>query len=250
MKISELNKSIKKCNNCVLSETSINVLCGEGNLNAKLMLIAQAPGEIEDKQGKMFIGPSGKILNELLNNAQINRKEIYMTNLIKCMLPKNRKPKQNEIEICSKYLDEEIDIINPSFLIPLGFYVTKYFFEKYSFPQFSKKEFHELVGKIVLADKIKIFPLTHPAALLYDDSFKNSVGENYKKLKLFLHTCKWYNCCPLKWFYEKGKLNRKWIDLYCQGNWESCIRFQMEERYEYHPDNMLPDGSIDEKLRI
>ena len=250
MKISELNKRIKKCNKCGLYETRINALCGEGNLKAKLMLIAQAPGENEDKQGRMFIGPSGKVLDELLEKAQIKRKEIYMTNLIKCALPKNRKPKQDEIEICCKYLEQEIALINPDFLVPLGFYVTKYIFEKYSFPQFSKKEFHEIIGKIVLADKRKIFPLTHPAALLYNDSFKDIVVKNYKKLKILSQTCKWYNSCPLKWFYEKDMLDIKWIELYCRGDWESCVRYQMEERDEYHPDNMLPDGSIDEKLRI
>jgi DNA polymerase len=62
--------------------------------------------------------------------------------------------------------------------------------------------------------------------------------------------CKWYPVCPLKRFYERGKLDGKWIELYCKGNWKSCIRYQMEERYEPHPDWMLPDGSIDNNLRV
>jgi len=93
---------------CRLSKTRMNAICGEGNLNAKIMLIAQAPGEKEDKEGRMFVSPSEKELDELLRSAGISRQAVYMTNLIKCMLLKYRKPKEDEIEACSYYLDEEI----------------------------------------------------------------------------------------------------------------------------------------------
>ena len=118
MEIDELNKQIKECKRCRLSQTRMSAICGEGNLNAKIMLIAQAPGEKEDEVGRMFVGPSGKVLDELLNKAGIKRDEIYMTNLIKCMLPEYRKPKQDEIEACSYYLEEEIKLINPKVLAP------------------------------------------------------------------------------------------------------------------------------------
>ena len=88
MKLDDLNEEIKRCQKCRLYKSRINALCGEGDPNAKLMLIAQAPGENEDREGKMFIGPSGKVLDELLEISDIDRKEIYMTNLVKCMLPK------------------------------------------------------------------------------------------------------------------------------------------------------------------
>lgn len=61
-------------------------------------------------------------------------------------------------------------------------------------------------------------------------------------------TCKWFPVCPMKWYYEQGRLDRKWIELYCQGDWKNCIRYQMEESAQYHSDNMLPDGSIDKSL--
>ena len=60
--------------------------------------------------------------------------------------------------------------------------------------------------------------------------------------------CKWFQVCPMKQFYEQGKLDKKWIENYCKGNWHSCIRYQMEEEGTYHPDNMLPDGSVDDSL--
>jgi DNA polymerase len=258
MEIEELNEEIRKCHKCRLSETRTNVLCGEGNLNTKLMLIAQAPGENEDREGKMFIGPSGKVLDELLRMANIDRNEIYMTNLVKCMLPKYRKPKQDEIEKCSHYLDKEIDLINldkeidlinPELLVPLGYYATRYIFEKYAIPLPSKQEIYKVYAEIILADKRKILPLQHPAAVLYNDDIKEEMIKNYRKMKVLLADCKWYPTCPMKRFYEKGKLSREWIETYCKGDWENCVRYHLEEQGEPHPDWMLPDGSIDESLR-
>lgn len=229
MEIKELNEEIKKCTKCRLSETRVHSICGEGNLDARLMLVAQAPGENEDKGGMMFIGPSGKVLDELLGIAHIDGEEIYMTNLIKCMLPKYRKPKSDEIEICSNYLDREIEIINPSALVPLGYYATKYIFEKYGIPLPPKSEGIEIYGNLHLAGNKKIFPLQHPAAALYSPTIKKEMIKNYSKLKVLLTDCKWYPMCPLKRFYEEGNLNKKWIEMYCKGDWESCIRFKMEE---------------------
>ena len=62
------------------------------------------------------------------------------------------------------------------------------------------------------------------------------------------NTCKWYPVCPMKYYFERGELDEKWVREYCHGNWKSCVRYQMEERGEFHPDNMLPDGTIDEGL--
>lgn len=184
MNIEELNKLIKTCFKCRLSETKVNTLCGEGDLNAEIMLIALAPGENEDREDKMFIGPSGKVLDELLLAADIKRENIYMTNLIKCMLPKNRRPKQAEIEICSRYLDEEIELINPELLVPLGYYAAKYILQKYSYNILSKTEFNKVYGNIFSAGKRKIFPLHHPAAILYNNSFKEGITRNYCRIKI------------------------------------------------------------------
>jgi uracil-DNA glycosylase family 4 len=181
-----LNQAIRKCNRCRLSETRINALCGEGNPNAKLMLIAQAPGEKEDREGRMFIGPSGKVLEELLTAANIDREEIYMTNLIKCMLPKYRKPKSDEIEICSRYLDCEIELINPEVLVPLGYYAARYIFDKYGISLPPKPEIHKIYGEFFGAGNRKILPLRHPAALLYHSSIREEIMGNYVKMKMLL----------------------------------------------------------------
>ena len=248
MQLVELNSKIRECEKCRLYETRTYAICGEGNIHAKIMLIAQAPGKEEDIEGKMFIGPSGKVLDELLRSAGISRQEIYMTNLVKCMLPKYRRPKQDEIDACSYYLNKEIELVNPKVLVPLGYYATKFIFQKYDIVVPKKAEFSSVYGKLFWVKDKKILPLYHPAALLYNPNFKQDLIKIYRKLKILLSDCKWYIVCPMKRFYEEGKLDKKWIELYCKGDWESCIRYQMEERGEPHPDWMLPDGSIDEKL--
>ena len=248
MDIEGLNEGIRSCRKCKLSDTRINVLCGEGDINSKFIMVAQAPGKVEDKIGKMFIGPSGKVLNELLEIIGIGREEIYITNLIKCMLPKYRKPKSGEIEICSNYLDKEIEIINPKVITTLGYYASKYIFEKFNITLPLKTEFQKIYGRVFLAENIKILPLQHPAAILYDSSIKEEMIVNYRKMVVLNSDCKWFFICPMKRFYEEGRLDKKWIELYCKGDWESCIRYKMEERGESHPDWMLPDGTIDKKL--
>jgi len=248
-KLEDLKQRIKECQKCRLWETRVNALPGEGNYNARVMLVAQAPGENEDREGRMFIGPSGKKLDELLQEADVSRQEIYVTNLIKCMLPKYRKPKQDEIQTCAQHLNEEIRLINPAVIATLGYYSTNYIVHKYQIqlPN-SKQKFSNFYGNLFLADNRKILPLRHPAALLYDGSVREEMTKNYRKLKTLMVDCKWFLICPMKKFYEEGRLQKKWIELYCKGDWKSCVRYHMEERGEPHPDWMLPDGSLDESL--
>ncbi len=184
MKIEELNEEIRRCSKCRLSETRTHALCGEGDLNAKLIIIAQAPGETEDREGKMFIGPSGKIFDELLMMVGIDRKRIYITNLIKCMLPKYRKPKLDEIETCVQYLDKELELINPVIISTLGYFAAKYIFEKYNIE--SELDFPEVCGKIFMIGHKKFVPLQHPTALLFNESLRDELVEEYKVVKRLL----------------------------------------------------------------
>jgi len=247
--LENLKQRIRECRECRLWETRINALPGEGNCNARVMLVAQAPGENEDREGRMFIGPSGKKFDDLLQEAGVSRQEIYVTNLIKCMLPKYRKPKDDEIQACAQHLNEEIRLINPSVIATLGYYATNYIIHKYHIQLPNSQKFSSFYGSLLLADNRKILPLRHPAALIYNDSIREEMTENYRKLKTLMADCKWFSCCPMKRFYEEGKIQKRWIELYCKGDWKSCVRYHMEEKGEPHPDWMLPDGSLDESLR-
>lgn len=140
-----LNAEIRSCRKCRLSKTRTHALPGEGDASANLMLVAQAPGETEDKEDKMFVGPSGEVLDDMLSSARVKRNEVFMTNLLKCMLPDYRKPRRDEIEACSTYLDREIRLVDPEVIVPLGYYSTRYLFNKYGIR--NKLEFPEVCGK-------------------------------------------------------------------------------------------------------
>jgi len=182
-----LNYQIRSCRKCRLSLTRKHALTGEGNINARIMFVALSPGVKEDVQNRMFVGPSGQVFNKLLQAAGIDRKLVYMTNLVKCMLPKNRKPKAGEIEACSQFLDEEISIIQPEILVPLGSYATRAILLKYhTDAQSTEMSFTNVNGKILSINDKKIYPLPHPASLLYNPSFEPDTIKKYKKLKFFL----------------------------------------------------------------
>lgn len=182
-----LNYQIRACERCSLSVTRKHALTGEGNIDARIMFVALSPGVKEDSQNRMFVGPSGQVFNKLLHAVGIDRELVFMTNLVKCMLPKNRKPTLNEIEFCSQFLDEEISIIQPEIIVPLGYYATRTILTKFhTDPLTAEMSFTKINGKLLFLNDKKILPLAHPAALLYNPSFEADTIEKYKKLKTFM----------------------------------------------------------------
>ena len=213
------------------------------------MLIAQAPGEQEDEQGRMFVGPSGRVLDELLQAAGLKRSALYLTNLVKCRLPRNRRPRLDEVQACGKHLEREIELVRPRALIPLGYYATRYVLGRAGIPAPSRREFHRACGRLIWTGTLKVLPLPHPALLLRRPELRPEVTAQYRILGTLAVDCRWYPVCPMRRAYEAGMLERRWVELYCWGNWRQCRRYQMEERGEPHPDWMLPDGSLEESLR-
>ena len=182
-----LNYQIRVCERCSLSVTRKHALTGEGNIEARIMFVALSPGVKEDSQNRMFIGPSGQVFDKLLYAAGIDRELVFMTNLVKCMLPKNRKPSVDEIESCSNFLNDEILIIQPEVIVPLGYYATLTILTKYhADPLAAEMNFAKVNGKLLFLNGEKIFPLPHPAALLYNPSFEPDTIEKYKELKTFM----------------------------------------------------------------
>jgi len=241
---------IKNCQNCELSISRNNAICPEGNPKARFMLIAQAPGEQEDIADSMFVGPSGTVLRQIIAENRLNTKNYYWTNLLKCNLPHNRKPKQREIEACSEFLLQEIEEVDPEIIVPLGFYSSRFIFEQFNleFPEV-KAEFYKKFGKLKWTGKFKVLPLAHPASILHRPKLKDKIFDKYKILKTLETYCRWHRSCPMKKFTEKGMIDASWRQLYCLGNWQSCVRFQMESQGQPHPDWMLPDGTLLEYLK-
>jgi DNA polymerase len=111
---------VQSCKKCVLCETRKNVVWGEGNKRAKIVFVGEAPGGDEDRQGRPFVGRAGKVLDDLLEKAGIDRRDVYITNVVKCRPPGNRKPTEEEMEKCMPYLREELDEINSGLIVLLG----------------------------------------------------------------------------------------------------------------------------------
>ncbi len=116
----DIEQHIAACTRCPLSQTRRHPVMGRGNYQAALMLIAEAPGGQEDEQGIPFVGESGKVLDSLLKDCGLDRKDIYITNILKCHPPGNRDPKEEEKEACFPYLKYETFLLKPKIIVCLG----------------------------------------------------------------------------------------------------------------------------------
>lgn len=183
-----LNYQIRACDRCRLSATRRHALVGEGDLESAIMFVALSPGVKEDIQNKMFVGPSGQVFNKLLSLVGIDRKKVFMTNLVKCMLPQNRKPKMDEIDSCSTFLDEELLINQPDVIVPLGYYAARAVLAKYhaDYSLLQKNTIKINFGELLSFGDQIIYPLPHPASLLYNPSFEASTITKYKRLQAFI----------------------------------------------------------------
>lgn len=115
-----LQKTVRACHQCRLADTRRNVVFGEGNSKAKLVLVGEAPGEEEDLQGRPFVGKAGKLLNQLIERIGLRREEVYICNVLKCRPPNNRDPAEEEITSCKNYLFSQIELIKPAVICTLG----------------------------------------------------------------------------------------------------------------------------------
>src|SRR5204863_1325942 len=115
----------KDCTRCPLAETRTTVVFGNGDADADLMFVGEAPGANEDREGLPFVGQAGKLLDKLLAEIGLDRKEVFIANTLKCRPPDNRDPHPNEIEACQEYLRRQVDLIEPIVICTLGNFSTK-----------------------------------------------------------------------------------------------------------------------------
>ena len=249
-RLAHLARRVHQCTKCALALTRTQALPGAGDTNARLMIVAQAPGDQEDRTGHLFIGPSGQVFDQFLEHAGLSRQSLFVTNLLKCRLPKCRRPKQREITACLPYLQEEMAIVAPDILVPLGFYAMRSVMHLSALqPPQARADSPQFFGRLYWQGSFKIYPLPHPASLLYNPAYRPRAQEMYATLGILARPCRWYSLCPMKRFFEAGHVDRRWIELYCTGDWSRCVRFQQEEQGIPHPDWMLPDGSLDQDLK-
>jgi len=156
-----------------------NLVFGEGNINAFLMFIGEAPGFFEDQKQRPFVGKAGQLLNKLIEEIlKLKREDVYITNIVKRRPPQNRDPEEIEIKSYEPYLKEEIEIIDPKIIATLGRFSMNYFLKD---AKISKDH-----GKIFWFNKKIIFPLYHPAAALRSNEVLKELKFDFKKLKIIL----------------------------------------------------------------
>jgi uracil-DNA glycosylase len=160
---------------------------GEGSAEAEIMLIGEAPGENEAKTGKPFCGRSGKVLDRLLSAAGIKREDAFITSIVKDRPPGNRDPLPSEIEAYGRFLDRQIEIIQPKTVATLGRFSMEYVMRRYGLAE-KLGTIGEVHGKAFEADaewgKMRIVPLYHPAAAIYNQKLMETLEEDFHKLRI------------------------------------------------------------------
>lgn len=185
MEIKEIEEEIKRCRKCRLWKNRKNAVPGEGNYSANLMLVGEAPGKTEDEQGRPFVGKAGQLLTETLQKNGIERKDIYITNVVKCRPPNNRNPMKDEIEKCFPYLKMQIEIIKPKFILTLGNFASQTILNFYGF---KFESISKIRGEIFEGPLhgIKILPTYHPAACIYAPWLKEKFEKDIEKVASLL----------------------------------------------------------------
>lgn len=181
--LKDIEDEIRSCKRCELWMTKTNYVPGEGNPNARIIFVGEAPGREEDKQSRPFVGNAGKYLTEVMQKFGLRREDVYITNVLKCRPPNNRDPKLEEIEACKPYLIRQLDVIRPDMIVCLGRHSANVIFNLFGlkFSGISKVR-----GKVFEAErwgkKIKIVAIYHPAAVLYRPQLKEDFEKDFKRI--------------------------------------------------------------------
>jgi uracil-DNA glycosylase family 4 len=172
--LEKIAAEVTGCPLCKLARTRKNAVPGEGQLAAKIMFVGEAPGRSEDDKGRPFVGAAGRILDEMLAKAGIQRSQVFITNVVKCRPPNNRVPEDDEVSACMPYLDRQIALIRPRIICILG-----------------RTAYSSLLGgtsitanrgKVIEKAGQKYFLTIHPAAAIYNKSMLSLLEADLKKL--------------------------------------------------------------------
>lgn len=177
--LEELSRQLEACGRCRLGDTRTRLVFGEGDPQADLMFVGEAPGYHEDKQGRPFVGAAGKLLADLLQAIDLSREQVYITNVLKSRPPNNRDPQPDEVEACKPFLLMQIGLIQPRVICTLGNFATKLLSGSplgitrvHGQPQV-----HEVGGHSFF-----LYPIFHPAAALYTPSMLDTLKADFLRL--------------------------------------------------------------------
>lgn len=177
--IAELREVALGCPRCRLAETRRHVVFGEGNESTELMVVGEAPGADEDRQGRPFVGRAGQFLDRLLLSVGFPRESVYICNVLKCRPPGNRDPEPDEVEACSPYLYRQVELVAPKVILAVGTFSAQTLLG-------SRDPISRLRGRVHRFRGIDLVPTYHPAALLRNPGWIRPVWEDLQLLRTVL----------------------------------------------------------------
>jgi uracil-DNA glycosylase family 4 len=177
--LAELRATALGCPRCRLAETRKQVVFGEGNEQAELVVVGEAPGADEDRTGRPFVGRAGRLLDQLLASAGFPRESVYICNVLKCRPPGNRNPEPEEIEACSPYLRRQLELIAPRAILTVGMFASQTLLG-------SSGSINSLRGRVHRYGDVPVVPTYHPAALLRNPGWIRPVWEDLQLLRSLL----------------------------------------------------------------
>jgi uracil-DNA glycosylase family 4 len=181
--LASFEQAVSGCTRCRLHQGRTQVVFGNGDANADLMFVGEAPGFHEDQQGIPFVGQAGKLLDKLLGGIGMTRADVFVANVLKCRPPGNRDPQPDEIESCEPHLFKQIEIIQPKLVASLGNFATKLLSGKPSgITRVHGQEQWTTLG----GNKVLLYPLYHPAAALYTPAMLKILEDDFARIPQLL----------------------------------------------------------------
>lgn len=172
--LAQIEEQVQTCTKCDLHYSRKHGVAGDGPSDAEIMFIGEGPGFHENEQGKPFVGAAGQFLDELLEHIGMDRKDVFIGNVVKCRPPGNRDPKPEELAACDLYLERQIQAINPKVIVTLG---------RYSMGKFiHNAKISEIHGQAMKVKGCLILPMYHPAAALHQPSLRPIVEADFELL--------------------------------------------------------------------
>lgn len=178
-RLDQLDALMSMCSNCALRCGASRVVPGEGNPEAEILFIGEAPGKKEDELGRPFVGAAGKFLDEMLASIKLKREDVYIANVCKCRPPENRDPLPEEVAACWPWLEKQIEIIDPKLIVTLGRHSLGRFFPDVKISEVHGKAFRRDFPNI---GKRVFYALYHPAAALYNGSMRETLLKDFGRI--------------------------------------------------------------------
>ena len=179
-RLQEIHEEVNLCQRCALAKNRLHAVPGEGPSKVDIMLIGEAPGFHENRQGKPFVGQAGQFLEELLQAAGLTRDQVFITNVVKCRPPNNRDPLPEELTACQLYLDEQIALLKPEVIVTLG---------RISMAKFvDAGRISAIHGRTHNVNGQKVVTMYHPAAALHQPNLRPILIQDFARLKKFIST--------------------------------------------------------------